>query len=213
MINDFDRSLVHTALDNALDNVENFDKWSVEDIVNDLIEYTIDDTIAKEDIAVYVHEWKNKFYTQADSGQSNIETLITFLEGLKDLIDSGHSEVQSICLYLREVHGASISVEAKYLDPLFKSWPKFSGDDSYPVPDPYKGSYSNCTPKEIFWRHFKNRTLWFGEYGKLRYELLVYIIEGLKQKLVELNQKVEENSQSDSYNQSGDVFTFDPRKI
>lgn len=51
----------------------------------------------------------------------------------------------------------------------FRAWPKFSGDDSFPVPSithAYAESeYSRSTDK------------WVGEYGELRVELLKFMVE------------------------------------
>ena len=58
---------------------------------------------------------------------------------------------------------------------LFRLWPKFSGCAVYPVP----GSGA------AFSRAVSTKRLWSGEYGKLRKELLNFMIEQLEKELAE----------------------------
>lgn len=57
------------------------------------------------------------------------------------------------------------------LSDLYRRWIKFSGDISYPVPDPRGGD------ARYVYKFTPN--LWEGEYGALRYELLDFLIDEL----------------------------------
>lgn len=59
--------------------------------------------------------------------------------------------------------------------PYFEKWPKFSGDEEYPVPNPIGG----C-PRRIYW---DTGSMWVGEYGRLRIELLDFLISELEKEL------------------------------
>jgi hypothetical protein len=58
---------------------------------------------------------------------------------------------------------------------LFRLWPKYSGDIVYPVPGGH----------EAFWSAVRYETTWSGEYGKLRKELLNFMIKQLEKELAE----------------------------
>lgn len=58
---------------------------------------------------------------------------------------------------------------------LFRLWPKYSGDVVYPIP----GSY------QAYRFAKKYGSMWSGEYGKLRKELLNFMIEQLEKELAE----------------------------
>ena len=56
---------------------------------------------------------------------------------------------------------------------ICKKWEKFSGDERFPVP--------SITPGRSAETEYHTRTnLWAGEYGKLRYELLDFVINYLE---------------------------------
>lgn len=59
----------------------------------------------------------------------------------------------------------------------FITWPKFSGDRAYPVPSECIGE-SGCS---IYNRVHDN--MYIGEYGKLRMELIDYLIEQFEAKV------------------------------
>lgn len=53
----------------------------------------------------------------------------------------------------------------------FGDWPKRSGNASFPVPSP-------CgKPIAAFYRCFEDKTMWAGEYGDNRKELLAYLLK------------------------------------
>lgn len=69
----------------------------------------------------------------------------------------------------------------------FTTWPKYSGYRLYPVPMPpltkwqELGVYFSIeyTPQTAFVSAKRNTRLWFGEYGKLRRELLAHVLNEL----------------------------------
>ena len=64
-----------------------------------------------------------------------------------------------------------------WIDQRVVKWGKFSGNKTWPVPCPKNGS-----PKEAF---CCTPNLWTGKYGKLRYELLDFLIEELTKEIEE----------------------------
>jgi hypothetical protein len=66
--------------------------------------------------------------------------------------------------------------EGVRLSALFRSWPKFSGSLTYPVP-----GVGDMSPHEAFVRI---PNVWNGEYGALRRELLDHCINELAKELV-----------------------------
>lgn len=66
--------------------------------------------------------------------------------------------------------------DSKEFEELVLSWPKFSGDVEYPVPP----ANPDETADTEFWHAFNRTTMWEGEYGALRMELLDYLIEVTK---------------------------------
>ncbi|QJT71819.1 hypothetical protein TH1_137 [Shewanella phage Thanatos-1] len=67
----------------------------------------------------------------------------------------------------------SIKIRSKE---LYSTWPKFSGNFSYPVPSP-KG---DVHPSKVYW---SDTPKWTGEYGDLRKELLDHSIKLLESNL------------------------------
>lgn len=59
---------------------------------------------------------------------------------------------------------------------LFQLWPKFSGQEDFPIPDPS----GKEDPYDIFSRTYSQENQWYGPYGDLRVELLDFLIEILK---------------------------------
>lgn len=66
-----------------------------------------------------------------------------------------------------------------------RSWPKFSGDNNYPVPGtPW------CSARDMYYVSFGNAELmWDGDYGALREELLNWLIDTLQAELGETPDK------------------------
>lgn len=66
---------------------------------------------------------------------------------------------------------------------LFQLWPKFSGQDDYPIPDPD----GKEAPDDIFNRTYSQNIQWYGPYGDLRVELLDFLIEVLTEQRPQLD--------------------------
>lgn len=105
------------------------------------------------------------------------QALLLALEGAKEEINA-HT---GICHQDRIVtlkHSQRLGGAAEdLLQELLEGWPKFSGDESYPI-----NSDKNEYPKVEYINASLSVTLWDKntEYGKLRWELLEYLIEELK---------------------------------
>ena len=92
------------------------------------------------------------------------------------LIDSGICcNLEKILFPRIEEHGQTISVIGleNFLEATFKLWPKYSGEEVYPVPSPLEGK----TARQMYWS--QGCDFWAGEYGQLRLELLDFLIETL----------------------------------
>lgn len=69
-----------------------------------------------------------------------------------------------------------------YIKQYMEKWPKFSGNNSYPVPSPIEGE----DPGKIFIDIMDSKDsegFWVCEYGALRIELLNFVIEEMKKDL------------------------------
>lgn len=62
---------------------------------------------------------------------------------------------------------------------IAQSWPKYSGDQHYPVP----ATFSDETPRTAYAFAYTHEGMWGGEYGTLRKELLDYAISELEKEL------------------------------
>ena len=63
----------------------------------------------------------------------------------------------------------------RILKRAFYTWPKFSGDEDFPINDPH-GIETAC-------KIYDYLPKWVGEYGALRFELLDHIINFLKKEI------------------------------
>lgn len=84
---------------------------------------------------------------------------------------------KGICKMYRSMSG---SPEPFVLKALFMSWPKYSGNDDYPVP-----SITNKLPVHDFYHEPR----WTGKAGKLRRELLQHCIDVCKKRISEAKVK------------------------
>lgn len=68
---------------------------------------------------------------------------------------------------------------SSYMRYVWKHWPKYSGSRCYPVPHPWNWILSKFqTSSSLSEGHFKNTKFpWLGKYGKLRRELVNFMIE------------------------------------
>ena len=80
-----------------------------------------------------------------------------------------------ICANLAE--GANLDVDS-FLQPCFRTWEQFSGNNAYPVPDPDSDKYS---ASEVFSTTHED-DMWNPEhpYGSLRLDLLEHLIRECK---------------------------------
>lgn len=109
---------------------------------------------------------------------------MTLLEALKELQQEGPLSVRDgIChnvealLYDaegRDIFDGQQEDPCDLLEPHFKSWDEFSGDDAYPVADTI-----GIRPSSAYWsRH--NYDKWAGDYGAARKRLLQHCINELE---------------------------------
>lgn len=95
------------------------------------------------------------------------------LTALKQLRENGPKNRDAgICCQF-DLHGLYSSEERLQFRASFKTWPHYSGDDSFPVPSPDKSM-------DAIDAYFdKNSDLWDRdtEHGRLRWDLLDHIIK------------------------------------
>lgn len=92
-------------------------------------------------------------------------------------VNSGEHDIthyKGLCYYIRYhpitmQHGLANDL-LDHFDLITASWPKFSGDDMYPIGN-YDSSYA------MFTKHVNEPTMITGIYGQLRMELVNYIID------------------------------------
>ena len=91
----------------------------------------------------------------------------------------------SICFMLQDLHHRqsitdyNFSGLEDYVQELAAEWPEYSGFTSYPIrPAPYITTYSDV--RGGFWIARRVETLWVGEYGAARQNLLDFLIERTK---------------------------------
>lgn len=140
-------SKVHAVKQQVIkDSLETIKKWAEED--NDSLDTSMG--ICGNVIQLLVENFTNKVDRSLCIGL-NMPTILYYEEFIYDLSN--------------EILGAIIM-------PLFEQWPKFSGDLSFPVPDPDdKLGHSN-----VYHMGSDDYILWTGEYGNLRKELLDFLI-------------------------------------
>ena len=104
-------------------------------------------------------------------------TLHQLLLQLQDL-----HKYDSICFMLQDLHnrqsntGYNFSGLPRYVEELVAEWPEYSGYASYPIrPAPHISAYVDV--REGFWAARRTKTLWVGEYGAARQNLLDFLIE------------------------------------
>ena len=79
------------------------------------------------------------------------------------VIHGQHNPIFGICTNLR----AYVPTD------LFRKWPKFSGNNAFPVPAP-RWSFFRGDARS---KYTRTNDKWVGRYGKLRRELLDWLIE------------------------------------
>ena len=100
----------------------------------------------------------------------------------QELLDKGPVDpTLGICHSLSQRNGQGYCKVVRLLDGIVKTWPKFSGSYTYPIP--CDGTcYAN--PGDCF-----NALdyLWDGKQGELRFELLRFIIKQCERKILNLS--------------------------
>ena len=88
----------------------------------------------------------------------------------------------SICFMLQDLHskqfntGYNSAGMPDYVAELVAEWPEYSGYASYPIrPAPHISAFVDV--RDIFWAARRTKTLWVGEYGAARQNLLDFLIE------------------------------------
>ena len=99
---------------------------------------------------------------------------------LLELQDS--TKYDSICFMLQDLHHQQFNISyswpdlSGYVEELAAEWPAYSGFPSYPIrPAPYISAFVDV--REGFWAARQAKTLWVGEYGAARQNLLDFLIE------------------------------------
>ena len=108
----------------------------------------------------------------------NLQLKKDVLQALISLKENGAEDLGAgICDNVVEFLGDDYSIDSinKVFKPLFPWWDKYSGDCRYPVPS----TNDELTPKGMFNHASDYGELWIDEYGALRMELLVFLIEQL----------------------------------
>lgn len=109
--------------------------------------------------------WRSRF------AKSEKEALLAALYRVKFAAVKRHG----ICGEFNRYYHGKAAKPGEDLRRLFVLWPKFSGCIVYPVPGSVK-AFSHAV---------SSRSMWSGEYGKLRKELLNFMIEQLEKELAE----------------------------
>ena len=91
----------------------------------------------------------------------------------------------SICFVLQDLYneqfgvGYNLTDLPDYVDELAAQWPAYSGFASYPIrPAPHITAFVDV--RDDFWKARRAKTLWKGEYGAARQNLLDFLIERTK---------------------------------
>ena len=111
------------------------------------------------------------------------ELQATLHQLLLQLQDS--TKYDSICFMLQDLHSQQFNTSygssglPEYVEELIAEWPAYSCFPSFPIrPAPYISAYADVC--DSFWIARRNKTLWVGEYGAARQNLLDFLIERTK---------------------------------
>lgn len=100
----------------------------------------------------------------------------------QELLDKGPVDAGlGICFSLRWRNERGYFEVGSLLDDIVGTWPKFSGSFSYPIPC---DGTDYATPAACF---DGTEDLWVGKQGELRRELLHFVIEQCKRKILNLS--------------------------
>lgn len=120
-----------------------------------------------------------------------IECLRKSLIKLKSIHIQQTNPESGICYILQEIISNSefpeysLTMGGFLIEHCFYSWEHFSGHTAYPVPHPTQ------LPKDAFKQAAVHETMWEGEYGELRKNLLNHCIKCCEDKIQELKQNHE----------------------
>lgn len=100
-------------------------------------------------------------------------------------VSNGSYPAYGICNALESYYGGDAAAEIEEeLETLMTQWPKFSGSEAYPVPDPeYAERFGRLGAAQSRFWHAGIRGRWDAstEYGRLRHELLAWLIDQTKE--------------------------------
>ena len=106
--------------------------------------------------------------------QAHLHRLLLELQNL--------DKYDSICFMLQDLHNQQFNTRygssglPDYVEELVAEWPGYSGFPPYPIrPAPYISAFVDV--RDDFWAARRTKTLWVGEYGALRMELLDWLIQ------------------------------------
>ena len=95
------------------------------------------------------------------------------------------TKYDSICFMLQDLYGQQSNTSYKwsgladYVEELVAEWPEYSCFPSFPIrPTPYISAYADVC--DGFWAARRTKTLWVGEYGAARQNLLDFLTERTK---------------------------------
>ena len=96
---------------------------------------------------------------------------------LQSIKEDGNQLEFGICKELLHRNASLYLDAARWLERLWKKWPKFSGNPRFPIPSPDTGP-----PGSAFYQGVDEGTNWDKrtKYGRLRWELLDFLIEQTK---------------------------------
>lgn len=101
------------------------------------------------------------------------EKILQALKEIRELVECEDSPrtypTWGICFMLKR----KIGMPSCELDPWISKWPMFSGDVTYPVPDP------NLSPRQAFNDRYAGTLFNYDEYAQNRRELLSWLITNM----------------------------------
>lgn len=104
-----------------------------------------------------------------------IELRLTTLKKLRDCKADDRNNLVGICLNYQEFSNFQDPESNGWMQPIFKRWPKYSNSRDAPVPATLR--YRTCHTQYRYCENMWSKT---SKYGKLRYELLDFMISELE---------------------------------
>lgn len=114
----------------------------------------------------------------------NLLVVLGFLEDIKERPVGFHGICFNLNRKLDEFEADREGIHGLWVlmmwvaDELPQTWEHYSGSYVHPVP-----GVRGMSPREAYSHHVQTRTLWEGEYGKLRKDLLDYQIAWVKSQI------------------------------